>query len=410
MSFTKKRGDGGPGGLMKRSDTVIKIVSALLFLAVLAYMGVYIFEAMRDPLYTTLAVETEVRRTGAASGIVVREEYALTNRRTYCSIAARDGSRVAVGSVLAIAYDSEVALQRANRTRELQLEIEFAESTLRGHGVPEDPSDYDAAIRAAVRALSVDVARHELGLIDVRSLNLRSLLFESSAVAVSQTELDAMRRELMSLQNSSTADTLILTAETSGLFSSLLDGYEHLAPADLAGLDTESLRALMRDRREPASAAYGKLITAYEWYYCALVNAETAAQLVTGTHYALEFGRHYGRSLDMKLVSLSAADVGGQCAAVFSCTRAMADTLAMRAISAEIALEEFSGLRVPYEAVHVEEGQACVYTVTGLVAERKAINIIMDTGEFFLVEPDALRAGNDIIVGGQDLYDGKVLD
>jgi hypothetical protein len=64
---------------MKRTDTVIKIVIALLFVAMLAYMGVYVLQALQDPLQTALAVETSMRRSGEASGIVVREEQVLVN-------------------------------------------------------------------------------------------------------------------------------------------------------------------------------------------------------------------------------------------------------------------------------------------------------------------------------------------
>jgi hypothetical protein len=45
------------------------------------------------------------------------------------------------------------------------------------------------------------------------------------------------------------------------------------------------------------------------------------------------------------------------------------------------------------------------------VAERKDISILCDTGEYYIAAAGgALRAGNDIILGGKDIYDGKGLE
>jgi putative membrane fusion protein len=236
-------------------------------------------------------------------------------------------------------------------------------------------------------------------------------VFEDAAASVTQEGLEALKQELEVLENSSTADTVSLTSEVSGLFSTVLDGYESLGPDDLQGLSPDGLRALMGEQKEVAAGAYGKLITAYNWYFAAIMNVSDAQNFSDGGSASLEFGRYYSAALTAEVLSVGEPDEDGKCVVVFSLDRAMADTLAMRLVSAEVVFQELQGIRVPYEAVHTEEGQAFVYTVTGLVCERKDIEIVCDTGEYYLAQTGGeLRIGNDIILGGRDLYDGKILD
>lgn len=395
---------------MKRTDTVIKIAIALLFAAMLAYMGVYVLRALRDPLQTALAVETTIRRSGHAAGIVVREEQVLVNHRRHYSLVAEDGKKVAAGTVLAVAYDSALALERAGRMRELELEIALGEAVLRGRQNTEDLLSYDTAVRAAVMDLAADIASHNFSELDRHCLSLRSLLFSDAQTDVTPEGLDALRRELEVLRNSSTSDTVSLASAQSGLFSTVVDGYEHLKRADLEGLTPDGLRGLIGSRREAAGGAYGKLVTGFQWYFAAVMDHGDAQNLSRGDSASLEFGRYFSKALDATVVSVGFPDGNNQCVVVFSCGSAMADTLAIRQVTAEVVFEELHGICVPYEAVHAEDGQAFVYTVTGFVAERKDISILCDTGEYYLAAAGgALRAGNDIILGGKDIYDGKVL-
>jgi hypothetical protein len=395
---------------MKRTDTVIKIAISLLFVAMLAYMGVYVLRALQNPLQTSLAVETSMRRSGYATGIVVREEQVLVNHRKHCSLAAEDGKKVAAGAVLAMAYDSALALERASRMRELELEIALGEAVLRGRENTDDLLSYDTAVRAAVLDFAADIASHNLNELDRHCLSLRSLLFSDAKTDVTQEGLNDLKRELEGLRNSSTSDTESLTSADSGLFSTVIDGYEYLRRSDLENLTPEGLRGLIGSRQDTASGVYGKLVTGFQWYFAAVMDFGDAQNLSRGESASLEFGRYYSTALDATVVSVGFPDKNNQCVAVFSCSSAMADTLAMRQVTAEVVFEELHGIRVPYEAVHAEDGQAFVYTVTGFVAERKDISILCDTGEYYLAAAGgALRAGNDIIVGGKDIYDGKVL-
>ena len=87
----------------------------------------------------------------------------------------------------------------------------------------------------------------------------------------------------------------------------------------------------------------------------------------------------------------------------------------MRQQSADIVFTSYAGLRVPKEAIRVDEdGQVGVYILEGSNASWKSVNILHDNGETYVVELDQssvnnLWPGDEIIVTGRDLYDGKVV-
>ena len=87
----------------------------------------------------------------------------------------------------------------------------------------------------------------------------------------------------------------------------------------------------------------------------------------------------------------------------------------LRQQSADVVFNSYSGLRVPKDAVRVDEnGRTGVYILEGAVARWKTIEILHDNGESYVVTLDKsstnnLWPGDEIIVGAKDLYDGKVV-
>ena len=165
----------------------------------------------------------------------------------------------------------------------------------------------------------------------------------------------------------------------------------------------------------------GKLASPTDWYYAALVSAEGAQQLQVGSSAKLDFGRYSSKPLDATVISKK-ADNTGEFAVVFRCTMAVADMLSVREVSAELIFDTNTGIRVPKEAVYTEESEngdgaakTFVYTVTGLQAEKKYIDIVFETVDYYLVKVDpndasGLRTGNDIILTKKEIYDGMLIN
>jgi hypothetical protein len=399
---------------MKRTDRLTIIIALVLFLAFAAYAGSFAYRALTDQTVTAQAAVASVSVGGSASGIVVRSETVLESDEPYIDVTAGEGERVAAGGDLAMAMSSQTGLERSGRMHELELEIARLTTAVEGVKSADDLTARDSSLRAAVLSLTGAVARQDLSALESASLNLRSLVLEDSGTATEQ-DLAELQRELDSLRSSSSSDTKMLTAQVSGTFSSVVDGYEHLSPDDLDDLTPDKLRSLIDSRQDAPADAYGKLVTEYYWYFAAAMSAADAANLSTGKYAQLDFGRYYGSPVSGCVVSISPAQ-DGQVAVVFQCETALADTLAMREVSASVVFEEYSGIRVPSQAIRTDEEteSTYVFVITAMQIERKDVNIIYAGEGFCIVERQAdsgsLREGNTVVVSGNDLYEGKLME
>ncbi|MCD8359142.1 MAG: hypothetical protein LUC06_08125, partial [Oscillospiraceae bacterium] len=159
-------------------------------------------------------------------------------------------------------------------------------------------------------ALASSVARHDMDALDTAALNLKTALIGTDDGSVSAEHLSELNRELLSLRTSSTSDTQEIIAESSGVFSSAVDGYEHLSYADIADITPGALQALITAEQEPVDGAYGKLVSGITWYFAAVLSAEDAENLTEGQNATLNFGRYYSADLTAKVVSISAEEDG----------------------------------------------------------------------------------------------------
>lgn len=406
---------------MKKTDRITKAITVLLFAAMVIYLGASLIQYTSDNTRTAAAYTTTVEIVGSATGLVVRSEETLESGEENLSVTAADSKRVSKGAVLAVSYQSAVALERATRIREVELEITRVKTLLSAASSAEDLSARDAALKSAVRSLSSVTARHDLGELDNACQMLRSLLFDSDKQSVTQADLDALEMELSSLISIAAEDTVQITAANSGLFTTIIDGYEHLTPDSLNNLTTDSLRKLFDDGREVSSRAFGKLIYSQVWYFAAIMpegvistlDSEGKSYVRQGNELKLDFGKYYSSPITAAVESVSEAK-NGECVVIFSCSTALAETLTMRTVAVDIVFAEYNGIYVPSEALYTdEEGDCYVFTVTGKQAERKNVTVVYDGGDFVLVTSsgaNALHDGNEIIVSARELYDGMMLD
>ena len=408
---------------MKKTDLVTKIAALLVFLALASYIGVYLWRAVKDPVITAPAVVTTVRTEAVLSGIVVREETVLEAEADFLSLSAADGVRVARGSAVAQTYNDAAAAERAERIRALELEIRQTESMLSGLVSAEEITERENAIREAASGLAAAVARHELPELEQQSLNLRSLLLQGGSDTATAGDLAMMRAELERLCASAASDTETVPAPASGIFSTMLDGYEQLRPEDVRGILPSRLHELTDGAEDTPAAAIGKLVGGNRWYFAAEIGEEEylalRETLKKGARVTVELGRYYGEPVSMRVEEVGRAENGESRVLLLSCERALADTLAMRLVTATLVAESRTGIRVPKQALYTEmtEDGAVRYYVfvrTGVKAEKKTVEILYEAESFYLAAVGtgaaSLREGNEIIVSAGDLYDGRIME
>ena len=103
----------------------------------------------------------------------------------------------------------------------------------------------------------------------------------------------------------------------------------------------------------------------------------------------------------------------------------------LRKQNVDIVIGSATGFRVPKRAVRVaEDGTLGVYRVSGAQAQWVSIDILWEEADYYLIKQapkgydengnpleltafekaSQLRAGDSVIVKGEDIYDGKVVE
>jgi len=388
------------GNAVKRSDFYIRLTTAVLFLAVIAYIGVNIYNAAINTYVTTAAMNFSIEETLSARGYIVRTETVIPETGDAVLPIVNEGEKVASGQAVAVEYMNRGALEIAGELRSLRMRIAKLES-------PKTIAE--TARLESVLALSSAVNAGDLSSLEELALNIETCFFTGGDAAAS--ELPALKARLVTLEHRSGGMRTIY-AHVSGVFSNTVDGFEHIEPRSISGISPDALEELFSSGSGIPGA--GKLVTEFTWYYAAIMDANEAALLSSGRQIDVRFSGTYNTTVQMRVESVGRRD-GARCVVVFSSDRRVHDVAYLRGLNAQIVYAVIDGIRVPKEAIHLgDDGSTFIYLQTGVRAERVNVEILREYGDNYLVRDGVesgtpLRAGATIIVKANNLFDGKIV-
>lgn len=426
---------------MKHNSLGTKVLMIAVTLALAAYFGFQAVRYFSDPLTTTLAYHYRVEETLNLSGYVVREEVLLPEESSgLLQIQREEGERVSTGGTVAAVYADQSALDRQTEIEALELRAEqlrYAREAALGEEVVQK---LDAQIRQHLLDYRTAVTAEHYRDAEKQGASLRNQVLKRDYSGADTEELDAqiaaVEAQIKDLNAQGGGKVRRITAGESGLFSSVVDGYESvLTPELLEGLTPAALAGVKPE--DGAGAHVGKLVQGKYWYYAAAVTEETAVALqkaekelqARGESLLLRFAKGVERDLPVRIASVSEAE-NGRVVLVLEGDTYLAQLTLLRQQSAQVIHNTVEGIRVPKEALRIvnrtqteEDGTekeiqvTGVYTVVGLEAGFKPVEILYTDDHFILVEPNPpadreaqrLRAGEEIIVTARNLYDGKVV-
>ena len=392
---------------MRRSDFWLKLCMGFVFAAIVIYIAYSFYDAKKDPLYTTLATNVALEDSVSTAGWAVRDETVLESDGGYVYVNTDDGIKVGAGQAVATQYMSSHALSRAKELYELQLEAAALQNIhISGRG----------DVMENVRKYAYAIGSGDLSNMEAVSFNLESAVFNTTTYTDEErhNELERVNERISVLEANSAEDTVDIVAPLGGVFSSALDGFEDVTIEDVKGLPLEKLRSLFGQERQVKKAAIGKLVTNVKWYYVTVMSPDDARKLTEAGSkgkVTMRFSKTWSGEVQAKVVDIG-PEQNGRCTVILSCDTNLVDTLAIREMSAEVLFNSVEGIRVPMEAVHLDEnGDSYVFIFAGLQAQKAYVDIIGENDDYYIVDEDKseLRLGTEIIVKGEGLYEGKVI-
>ncbi|MBR3704842.1 MAG: hypothetical protein IKM11_05100, partial [Oscillospiraceae bacterium] len=265
---------------MKNTNLSTKLMMAAIVATVLVYFGANLASFFIDPFSTTVAYNYTGENSVTVSGYVVREEAEIAASGDLIYFSRAEGERVSKGGSVALLYDSEQTLHDANELRAMEEQLQqllYAQSLV---GSIQSTGALDQEVSAALTAFHAARAAGNLAAVSDSCDAVRAAILRHSYAYTGTDELTAsitaLRSEIGTLSASVHGATTTVRAPKSGLFSSLVDGYETiLTPEILASMSPEDYRALA-----PASTnGTCKLVYGSKWYFVTLLRAADAKNL-----------------------------------------------------------------------------------------------------------------------------------
>lgn len=402
---------------MKQGRRYTTLILWIFLAAIVAYLGYHVSTLLRDPYTTTTAIEYEAGAGYYATGFVVRDETPIASEYDITTVTAAEGARVAANEVLATGYLTADAQARQTRIAQLHAQIEQLGYAGQYTTSVADQAALDTAIGEALTQMTKFLERRDMNSIQDGAAELKGMILrrESSDAdaALITRQLENAQQELTILQSAAEQDTAEITAPKAGYFSAVVDGYETvLTPARL---DTLTVREYDELQPEDVGDAWaGKLISGDRWYFVTSIPAGELAGVEAGDRVRVTFARDFYSEITMTVTRVGQNEAGFRIL-VLSSREFMQSVTLLREQTADVVFIQYTGLRVPKDAVYVDEsGQPGVYILESARARWKPITILHDNGESYVVELDKTKTenlwpGDEILVGAKNLYDGKVV-
>ena len=409
----------------KNSDSIRKdvVVMVIVLLIIAGYIFVECYKATHVDVETITAVTSTVYDTIEAKALVIRDEHIVNSNDGVVTVACvDDGAKVKVNGNIAMEFSSEDNAKNYSALKSLHNQLDYyVELESKTAGLTTDIETID---RDILNDINSYVRCANAGSVDKLASytdDLNDKLTRRQMIIGQTIDFSAVKGDLQGQINAIDANackpTGYLTTEQSGVFSSYTDGLEAAFNyKDVLKLDAAALQSYIEqaENAQKNTQSFGKLITTYEWYFCAVVNTADIKDIKNGSTLDVAI-KDSDKVIKCQVVAGAEPELGvEQTVLILQSSQLDADITSMRLEYIEIRYNSYSGFKVPSSAIHVDEnGKKCVYALVANQVSQREGEIIYSTKDYsvFAYDPNnskSIRFYDQIITKGKDLHDGKV--
>lgn len=396
--------------------------AAIAFIAVLIviYIAVELYGAFNVSLKTQTALASTVYETVDAGALVVRNEHTVQSGGGVTVSSVADCEKVVKGGEIALTFSSEEEASAYSQYTALEEELRYyADMEDQAVGQVTDVESLDSSILENINEYIRAAARQDTGGVAESAAELNDRFTRRQILIGSDIDFSAVMREteeqMNALNISANQPTGSITADESGVYSAYTDSLEGAFDYDnIEELDPDTLSSWMEQAKNAAPGENaGKLITDFEWYFCAVLDSQSVSGLENGDSIDVAVSGT-DSVYSCKIVAGAEPELGQeQTALVLSCDEINSDTASMRLVDIEIRVNEYTGIRLPSSAVHVNNGERGVYALVASVVEWRSAEVLYTDGDYAVLsyDPDAengIKLYDQIIIQGKELHDGEV--
>lgn len=420
---------------MKQGKPLITFVILSMAAVIAIYAAAHLLDTFEEPYKTTQVYAYTADDSVLAEGLVVREALVLPAPSGILEVTRAEGEKVGIGQQIALVYRDTEAQASQAQIEELEMDVALLEEAVSQTGDLESAARLDQDVLQAMVDLRAAYAQQNYNQLREQVMAVKSSVLKRGYTygdgltsADLTARLNKTREELAVLTRQSARATTRVTAPEPGVFSNLVDGYESiLTPKTMLDLTPTSLQQMIDRPAGEDSSSMGKLITSNTWYFAANLPQAAAARLEEGRKASLRFSGELNRDVEMTVEQVGPTE-GEETLVIFSSNRYLTLTTLLRYQTVELVFESWSGLRIPKQALRLEEAEVDegtgevlrprrlgVYALVNGRTEFHELTIVTEGSDYYVVRPvgtgpEVLRAGDIILTEGIGLQDGLLLE
>lgn len=399
-----------------KSEKVLKFFVVLL-------IAVFFVHQAAAAVYKPISTESATYYTAAdglnITGLIIRNETLVKSQSGgVMHFIASDGNRVAKDGVIANIYDNESASITLTNIDSVNTKITDIEEMLSYNDL--EAADLDMVNSRVQKSLDSMIVSASGGKFNgyseckenlLSSLNRRQIAMGETADFSSQ--LAALKSELATLSASLPAAKGTIKAEKSGYFVSKTDGYEQTLTTDILDTLTPEKLDSVKAEQTPADVI-GKIVSDYEWYIAAKVSINESLKYKEGDSLIIYTSVKSYPQMPVTVKKINISESSSSAVLIFECSDMNSELASMRSGPMTVVKKEYSGLKVPKNALRVVDSKRGVYVLTGMQIKFVEVNVLFSNDSYIICEKqtedeNVLRLYDEVVTRGKNLYDGKIV-
>ena len=173
-----------------------------------------------------------------------------------------------------------------------------------------------------------------------------------------------------------------IKSNESGYFVKSVDGYETSVEFDdVENMSTDELQRLFDIKPDVPENAVGKLLKSYEWKFLGIIKNTNKFLINDGLSIRFNSSNKiYGVTVD----SIKPIDGTDNSIVILSCNELDDTVLNNRFDNAELIFDEYTGIKIPREAIRFQGEQKGVYVMLGQDITFKKVDVIYEGDDYVL--------------------------
>lgn len=401
-----------------------KFLKTLVVVFLFIYVSASIFNSAKSQLETEEAVVYTVNENIIFDGVFVRNEEVITyNGGGIIDYLYPDGCKLSVSSDIANVYDSEQQIIAKNKIKELEKEVNDLERSQNpGTTNYAKPEALKSQIDEKYVLLASLIEKKDFESINKTKSDILMLMNIYNIVTQLESSYDArideLRSKIKDYESQYSAPKATISTDHTGYFVSTTDGYESVVNIDnVDNIDVDMINKIINgEGTVKKENAIGKI---FDSYSCKIVGViKPTNKFLRGDSLKISLGNSK-TTYDVTVDEIKKID-DEKCILILDCEAIDENISRDRVERIELIFKEFTGLKVPREAIRFKEAEETVVDENGLETTQKVEykGVYVKFGQDITFKRiDVIYEGDDFVVSNNvsdndylNLYDQIILE